>query len=395
MKQLSDNIWYVGVNDRDKERFECLWPLPYGVSYNSYLVTGDRTALIDTVDSRFFPQFLAEVRAVLGNRPVDYLVINHMEPDHSGSIALVRSVWPDVCLVGNKKTLAMVQGYYGQAAPVLEVGEGSTLELGGPALQFTLTPMVHWPETMMTLETGSMTLFSGDAFGCFGSLDGGVLDTELPLQHYWTEMVRYYSNIVGKYGQQVQMALRKLGGTQLGMVCSTHGPVWTEHIAQVVDVYNRLSLYEGRPGATLVFGSMYGNTALMAESVAEGLVQGGVKDFTMHKLSRTDLSYLIADAFTYKGLLLGAPTYNNGLYPLMQEYVNELQGRLLKNRLVGCFGSFTWAGQAVRRLQEFATQPGMELVGQPVEMKQGFTAETAAQCRQLGLDMAHRLTEEA
>ena len=395
MKQLSDNIWYVGVNDREKVRFEGMWPLPLGVSYNSYLVMGDKVALVDTVDSRFFPQFLAEVNDVLQGRRVDYLVINHMEPDHSGSIALVRAAWPDVCLVGNKKTLSMVEGYYGQTDPVLEVGEGTVLELGGPTLQFTLTPMVHWPETMMTMETQSMTLFSGDAFGCFGTLDGGVTDTQIDTSRYWPEMVRYYSNIVGKYGQQVQMALRKLAGVVPSMICSTHGPVWTEKISQVIHVYDRLSRYEGRMGATLVYGSMYGHTEQMAESVAEGLVEGGVKHFTMHRLGRTDLSYLIADAFTYNGLLLGAPTYNNGLYPPMQEYLNELQGRLLKQRFVGCFGSFTWASQAVKRLQEWATQPGMQLVGQPVEMKQGFTAETATQCRRLGLEMARWLQDEA
>ena len=389
--KLTDHIWYVGVNDRDKERFEGLWPLPYGVSYNSYIVAGDKVALIDTVDNRFFSQFVEQVKDAIGERKIDYLIINHMEPDHSGSIALLRQWMPDVCIVGNRKTLSMVEGYYGQGGPTLEVTQGSTLDLEGARLQFTLTPMVHWPETMMTLETESHTLFSGDAFGCFGTLDGAVVDTDLDTAKYWPEMVRYYSNIVGKYGAQVQMALRKLSGVHLERICSTHGPVWTDQLQEVVKTYNRLSLYEGEPGLCLVFGTMYGHTGRMAEAVAEGLAQGGLKRFAMHKLGHSDPSYIIADAFRYKGLVLGAPTYNNGLFPLMQQIVDDLQGRVLKNRLIGVFGSFSWAGQAVKHLQAFAAQNGNTLVGEPVEMKQGFAAADGDRGRALGRAMAERI----
>ena len=392
--KLQDHIYYVGVNDRNKVRFEGLWPLTRGMAYNAYLVVGDKVALIDTVDSRFFPRFADKVKAVIGDRPIDYLVINHMEPDHSGSIPLVRAMYPDVCLVGNKKTLQMAEGFYCQAGETLEVKEGDSLDLGdGCSLTFYMTPMVHWPETMVSYETQSATLFSGDAFGCYGALNGGVLDRDIDVEPYFPEMLRYYANIVGKYGQQVQMALKKLAPLQLRMICSTHGPVWTEQISRVVDVYNRLSLYQGEPGATLIYGTMYGNTAEMAECVAEGLVQGGLKHFTMHKLGRTDESYLLADAFKYKGLILGAPTYNNGIYPLMEQLLTDLSHRGLKNRLVGCFGSFSWASQAVKKLQEFAALPGMELVGEPVEMKQGFNPEAARACRALGETMAKRILE--
>ena len=385
MKQIADKIFYVGVNDRNKERFESLWPLPHGVSYNSFILCGDKVALVDTVDSRFFPRYIAELKEVLGDKKVDYLIVNHMEPDHSGSISLVRSFFPDVCLVGNAKTLQMIEGYYGEAGNTLCVAEGTDLDLGGGLhLKFMLTPMIHWPETMMTLETTTHTLFSGDAFGCFGALDGGVLDTEIGTAKFRYEMIRYYSNIVGKYGLQVQMAFKKLAGVEIRRICSTHGPVWTEKMPEVLDMYNRLSLYQGGKGVCLVYGSMYGNTGRMAEAVAEGLVQGGLKDFAMHKLSRTDSSYLIADAFKYRGLVLGAPTYNNCLFPLMADFIRDLEARSLKNRLVSVFGSFTWAGQAVKKLREFATHPGMEQVGEPVEMKQGFSAEAAVRCQELG-----------
>lgn len=392
--KINERIYYVGVNDRDKVYFEGSWPLTHGMAYNSYLIVGDKTALVDTVDSRFFPLFMDKVKAVIGDRPVDYLIINHMEPDHSGSIPLVRSVYPDVTLVGNKKTLQMAEGFYCQAGSVLQVGEGTTLDLGGASLTFYLTPMVHWPETMVTFETTTQTLFSGDAFGCYGALNGGVVDTTFDVEPYFPEMVRYYANIVGKYGAQVQMALKKLSGLNIRMICSTHGPVWTEQIGRVLDVYNRLSLYQGEKGATLIFGTMYGNTLQMAESVAEGLVEGGLKHFTMHKLGRTEESYLLADVFQYRGLILGAPTYNNGIYPLMEQLLTDLQHRGLKNRLIGCFGSFSWAGQAVKKLKEFAALPGMELVGEPVEMKQGFSREAGDRCRALGIAMAHRLNED-
>lgn len=392
--QLKDHIYYVGVNDRNKERFEGLWPLTNGMSYNAYLVVGEKIALIDTVDSRFSSIFIDKVKNVIGDRPIDYLIINHMEPDHSSTIPLVRMLYPDVCIVGNRIALQMTEGFYCQAGKTMTVADKSTLDLGGKELTFFMTPMVHWPETMMTFETTTGTLFSGDAFGCYGALNGGVLDTEINIEPYFPEMVRYYSNIVGKYGPQVQMALKKLATQDLRMICSTHGPVWTENLSRVVDAYNRMSLYQGENGAALIFGTMYGNTTQMAECVAEGLVRGGLKNFTVHKLGRTDESYLLADAFRYKGLLLGAPTYNNGILPYMEQLLSDLRHRSLKNRLVGCFGSFSWAGQAVKLLREFAALPGMELVGEPVEMKQGFSNEVAERCRALGEAMARRLEEE-
>lgn len=394
MKRITENIYYVGVNDRDKQRFESLWPLPYGVAYNSYIVDDGKIALIDTVDSRFFAEYLSKIREVIGSRAIDYLVINHMEPDHSGSIGLIRQVYPDVCIVGNKKTLEMTAGYYGEQTGTLCVAEGQELPIGKTALRFYLTPMVHWPETMVTYHEATKTLFSGDAFGCFGALNGGVRDGDLSIEAYFPEMIRYYSCIVGKYGAQVQAAMKKLAGVPLNRICSTHGPVWETAIDRVFNVYDRLSRYEGERGACLVFASMYGNTARMAEAVSEGLVEAGLRDFSVYQLGRTDESYLIADAFRYKGLILGAPTYNNGLFPLMESYVAALRERGLRNRLVSVFGSFSWAGKAVKSLLEFAALPGMELLGEPVEMKQGFNSEVEARCKELGRTAARRLLAE-
>ena len=256
MIEITDKIYYVGVNDRNKELFEGLWPLPNGVSYNSYLIDDEKVCLIDTVEVDFFMPYLKNIREVLGDRQIDYLVINHMEPDHSGAIELIRKYYPGVKIVANKKTFGMIEGFYGVTADEVEVKNGSTLSLGKHQLSFVLTPMVHWPETMVTLETTTNTLFSGDAFGCFGALNGGIIDSEINCDTFWLEMVRYYSNIVGKYGTPVQNALKKLEGVQLDYICSTHGPVWHEYIDKVVGIYDRLSRYETEEGIVICYGTM-------------------------------------------------------------------------------------------------------------------------------------------
>ena len=243
MPEITNQIYYVGVNDRNKELFEGLWPLPNGVSYNSYLIVDEKICLIDTVEVDFFIQYLENIHEVIGDRPIDYLVVNHMEPDHSGSIALIRKYYPEIKIVGNKKTFGMAEGFYGIADNLVEVKNNDTLQLGAHTLQFVLTPMVHWPETMVTLDTTSHVLFSGDAFGCFGALNGGIIDADINCDTFWLEMVRYYSNIVGKYGTPVQNALKKLAGVQLDYLCSTHGPVWHEHVQKVIGIYDRLSRY--------------------------------------------------------------------------------------------------------------------------------------------------------
>ena len=230
MIEITDKVYYVGVNDRNKSLFEGLWPLPNGVSYNSYLIADEKVALIDTVEVDFFSQFIENIQAVIGDRKVDYLVINHMEPDHSGSIALIKKYYPEIEIVGNKKTHGMIEGFYGINDNAREVKNGDFIDLGSHKLTFVLTPMVHWPETMVTLDTTTNTLFSGDAFGCFGALNGGIIDKDINCDTFWLEMVRYYSNIVGKYGVPVQNALKKLAGVKLDYICSPHGPVWHENI---------------------------------------------------------------------------------------------------------------------------------------------------------------------
>lgn len=388
---LKGKIHYVGVNDRKTHLFEGMWPIPYGVSYNSYLVVDEKVALVDTVEIGYFDIFLQNIKSILGDRSIDYLIVNHMEPDHSSSIALIKQYYPHVTLVGNVKTFGMIDGYYGVETQRLVVKEGDTLDLGHHKLSFYMAPMVHWPEVMVTYDATEQVLFSADAFGTYGTVDGGPIDTQINLDKYWDEMVRYYANIVGKYGTPVQKALQKLGTLPIQMICSTHGPVWTENISKVIGIYDRLSRYDADKGAVIVYGSMYGHTEQMAELIAKQLTANGVKNVVMHNVSKSHSSYILADIFKYNGLIIGSPTYNTQLYPEVEAILSKILMRDIKGRCLGWFGSFSWAGKAVGLLGEFAEKSHFTLVGEPVEMKQGMLTSVEEQCKALAEAMAEAI----
>ncbi len=402
MQQITNNVFYVGVNDRNKNLFEGLWPLPNGVSYNSYLIVDDKVCLVDTVEVDFFMAYIKNIQEVIGDRRIDYLVVNHMEPDHSGAIELIRKYYPDVQIIGNKKTFDMAGGFYGINNNCVEVKNGDTVSLGRHTMKFVMTPMVHWPETMMTVlesnsgsgEATERILFSGDAFGCFGALNGGIIDSQINCDSFWLEMVRYYSNIVGKYGVPVQNALKKLAGVHLDYICSTHGPVWHDYIELVVTMYDGMSRYETEEGLVICYGTMYGNTERAAEVIARAASDAGIKNIVMYNVSKTHHSYIIRDVFRYRGLIVGAPTYNAGLYHEMNVLLDELSNRDIKNHLIGWFGSYAWAGKAVEKIRMWNDNHlHFEPVGTPVEIRQSLDADTTAQCMALGEAMAGRLKE--
>lgn len=392
MKEIANQIYYVGVNDRQKTLFENMWPLPYGVSYNAYLIVDEQTVLIDTVDVCYSDLFLKKVADALQGRTLDYLIVNHMEPDHAGSIRLLRQQYPDVKIVGNTKTFGMLAGFHGITDGLYEVKEGDTLNTGAHQLSFYMAPMVHWPEVMVTYDATDKILFSADAFGTYGTLDGAVVDKDMDCSHYWDEMVRYYANIVGKYGNPVQRALQKLSALEIKTICSTHGPVWQEHVAKAVGIYDRLSRYEAEDGVVILYGSMYGHTEQMAEVIASALADNGVKRIVMHNVSKTPASYILADVFRYKGIIVGSPTYSNQLFPEVEAVLSKIELREVKNRLFGYFGSFSWAGAAVKRLAAFGEKMKWETVGTPAEQKQGMTAADYAACYALGEAMAKKLS---
>ncbi|MDR1738716.1 MAG: FprA family A-type flavoprotein [Candidatus Symbiothrix sp.] len=387
---ISDAVYYVGVNDRRSPLFENQIPLPYGVSYNSYLVVDDKTALIDTVEIACFETFVKKIESIIADRPIDYLIINHMEPDHSGALRLIKSRYPQIRLVGNRRTKEMVEGYFGISDDFVEINESSVLDLGKRQLQFFLTPMVHWPETMMTYDSQHKILFSGDAFGCFGALNGGVTDEDLSLDIFWDEMRRYYACIVGKYGAPVQNALAKLQAIDIACLCPTHGPVWKKQIHDVMADYDRYSRYESESGVVIAYGSMYGNTEQMAEAIAEGLVSEGVKNVALYDVAKTDSSYILSDIFRYKGLIVGSPTYMNDILPAVDSLLRKIETRTVKNRVFASFGSCSWAAASVKRIAAIVESLQWETVG-AVEEKHALKAEKYAECVSLGKKMAAAL----
>jgi flavorubredoxin len=380
MKKISDRISYVGVNDDDKVLFEGLWPIPFGVSYNSYVVADEKIALIDTVESGFEEEFIANVRESVGERPVDYLVVNHMEPDHSSLITFMLDQYPDMKILANAKTLPMLKGYHNVPEDRVQiVTEGEAVSLGTCSLRFHMTPMVHWPETMVTWLEEEGTLFSGDAFGTFGSIDENVVDEEGTFEQYCDEMTRYYACIVGKYGTPVQTALKKLGGLNIKRICSTHGPVWEREISTVVALYDKLSRYEVERGVCIVYGSMYGNTAAAADALSIELEELGIP-YAIHDLAGNNsgelgLSGALRDVFRYDTIVVGSPTYNNGIFPPVETFMKALQARLIKGRRFYAFGSYTWAGASVRQLNELASSMNFEILGDGLSFPQAYTRE--------------------
>ena len=391
-KQIKGDIYYVGVNDRKTERFENMWPIPRGVSYNSYLIMDEKVALIDTVEISFVEQYLKKIEAVLKGRTIDYLVVDHIEPDHGGSIRMIKNRFPDITIVGNKKTFDMLDGFFDMECNKLEVKEGDLLTLGRNELQFYTAPMVHWPEVMVTYNATEKVLFSADAFGTWGTLDGGIFDTDINLEYVWDEMRRYYSNIVGKYGSPVQKALAKLSGLDIEVICSTHGPIWTIDIPKVVGKYDTWSKYEPEEsGVVIAYGSMYGNTEEMAETIANAISENGVKNIVMHDVSKSHASYIISDIWKYNGLIVGSPTYSNQLFPLVQALLDKIKLRGVKHRTFSYFGSYAWSGATHKYFQQFAEEMKWDVVGIPVEEKLRMTDAKLQECLSLGAAMAEKI----
>jgi len=388
---LSTDIYYVGVNDRKTSLFENMWPLDKGVSYNSYVIADEKVAIIDTVEAGQFEKWLAKVRAILNGRNVDYLVVNHMEPDHSGAIRILTELYPEMEIIGNKKTIPMIEGYYGITENCKLVKEGDSIELGNNKLSFYQVPMVHWPESMVCFEESNQILFSSDAFGSFGTLDGGIFDDELDFDSYIDEMRRYYSNIVGKYGNPVQKALQKLGGLDIKMIAPSHGPIYRENIERMIKMYDQWSKYEGEEGVVIAYASMYGNTEEMAEVTARAIAEEGIKNIKVYDVSKTHPSYIISDIFKYKGLILGSPTYSNELHPNMESLALKIQHMGISNHYYGVLGSFTWAGAAAKKLNAVAETLKWEVVAEAVEEKHALKADKYEACRELGKAMAEKL----
>lgn len=390
---INDDIYWIGVNDRKTNLFENLWPIPKGVAYNSYIIKDEKIALIDTVDRSFMDDFIDNVDEISEGRDIDYLVINHMEPDHSGSIKAIIAKYPNIQIIGNKKTFPMLERFYGIKENIIEVKDGDTIDLGKHKLNFALIPMVHWPETMVTYESTTKTLFSGDAFGAFGTLDGGIFDYEVDLNWLEEEISRYYSNIVGKYGSPVQAALRKLEALEIKMICATHGPIWKEFIPQIIEKYKKWSTYSTEKGVVIAFASIYGHNEKLADFIARELVKNGIKNVKIFDVSKTHLSYIIDAIFKYRGVILGSSTYNGGMFPNMASLLHELKSLNLKNHAISTFGSHAWAGTSVKLLNKFAEESKWDIIAESCDVKCNPHDAEYEKCEIIAKEMAKHLNE--
>lgn len=344
---ITDNILYVGVNDRDIDLFEGQYVVPEGVSYNSYLIMDEKIVLMDTVDVRKSEEWLANIKVILGTRQPDYLVVSHMEPDHAGSIAAATEEFPGMKIVGNAKTFAFMGQFFDfdVDAKKVVVAEGDELALGKHTLKFLMTPMVHWPEVMMTYESCEKILFSADGFGKFGALDA---------EEEWAcEARRYYFNIVGKYGAQVQAVLKKLDGVEVKAICPLHGPVLKENLGYYIGLYDTWSSYRPEAEGVLVaYASIYGNTAGAAKQMAALLKEKGAKKVAITDLARDDMAEAIEDAFRYDKMVLACSTYDGGIFPCMEDFLSHLKAKNYQKRTVALVENGTWAPMAGKKMRE-------------------------------------------
>ncbi|MDR1681016.1 MAG: FprA family A-type flavoprotein [Prevotellaceae bacterium] len=385
---VSGSVSWIGANDRRKALFENVWPLPNGITYNAYIIDDEKTALIDTVDASASGDFLERIEAQLQGRQLQYIVVNHMEPDHSGMIDALTKRYPELRIVGNRRTFKVLESYFGITRNLVEVSDGDRLELGHHSLRFIMTPWVHWPETMMTYDASEQMLFSGDAFGAFGAFNGGIFDDEVHLEEWEDEARRYFSNIVGQYSAMVQKALAKLKGVPLRIICPTHGLVWRSKPSVIIDLYDRWSRYDARPGLLIAFASMYGNAEQMADYLARRIAEHGIRDIRVCDVSTTHLSFLLSEIWKYRAVMLGSCTYNNLLHPLMEQLCSKLTHIAPKNRIAGAFGTFSWNGGAVKIIRQTYEALGWPLVAEAVEIHGHPTPEKLTACDALALAMA-------
>ena len=389
------SIVWIGVNDRKIEKWESHIPLDFGVTYNSYVILDEKICIIDGVEEGENGDFFRKLEATIGDRQVDYIIINHVEPDHSGSIKSLLKMYPNIKVVGNAKSISILKLLDIDVPDdrAIVVKEKDILDLGKHKLTFYLMPMVHWPESMATYDTTDKILFSNDAFGSFGALDGAIFNDEANLNIFENEMRRYYSNIVGKFGAPVNAVLKKLSSVEISCICPSHGLIWRKYIKEIIERYQKWANMEPtKEGVVIVYGSMYGHTAEMAEVLGRELGNRGIKDVIIYDSSKTDHSYIFSTIWKYKALILGSCAHNNDIYPKMEPLLHKLENYGLKNRYLGIFGNMMWSGGGVKRIKEFAdTLTGLEQVGEPIEIKGHVTPAERDRLIELANLMADKL----
>lgn len=370
---VSDSIKYIGVNDYDLDLFEGQYIIPNGVAYNSYVILDDKITIMDTVDRRACGEWLNNLKEILGEKTPDYLVVQHMEPDHAASINILADLYPDMKIVGNQKTFGMINQFFdldlGDGRKVI-VSEGDKLELGNHCLNFVMAPMVHWPEVMLSYESTEKILFSADAFGKFGTLDTD--------EEWDCEARRYYFNIVGKYGAQVQTVLKKASSLDIKTICPLHGPILNENLDHYISLYDTWSSYKAEDkGVFIAYASIYGNTKQAVEKLAEILTEKGVETVKITDLAREDWAEAIEDAFRYDRMVVASPTYDGGIFTPVLEFLQHINSKMYQNRKVGIIENGSWAPMAGKKIKEFLTgMKNIEIVEPTVTVKSAMKQNT-------------------
>ena len=385
--QITNDVKYIGVNDREVDLFEGQYEVPNGMSYNSYVILDEKIAVMDTVDARFGKQWLANLEGVIGNKAPDYLVVHHMEPDHSANIAVFMEKYPSAVVVASDKAIAMMKLYFGNdfADRRIAVKEGDTLPLGKHNLTFVSAPMVHWPEVMVSYDSADKVLFSADAFGKFGTLDA---------QEDWTcEARRYYFGIVGKYGAQASKLLSKAAGLDIAVICPLHGPVLSENLGYYLGLYNTWTSYGVESeGVVIAYTSVYGNTRRAVELLSEELKKCGCPKVTVNDLARCDMAEAVEDAFRYGKLVLATTTYNGDVFPFMREFIHELCERDYQNRTVAIIENGSWAPVAAKKIMGMLEgRKNLSVLEKTVTLRAAVTDENRAEIAALAKELALRI----
>ena len=396
VKKVTDDLYWIGGSDRRLALFENVYPIPRGVSYNSYVLLDEKTVLLDTVDASISGLFFENLEYVLNGRTLDYLIVNHMEPDHCAVIGDVVRRYPDVKLVCNAKTVPMLKQFFN--FPVEDrtviVKEMDTLCTGKHTFAFVMAPMVHWPEAMVSYDTVDKILFSADGFGTFGAINGNLFADEVNFERDWLDDARrYFINIVGKYGVQVQNLLKKAATLETKMICPLHGPVWRENLGWFIEKYDTWSSYKPEDQAVMIaYASIYGNTENAAEILASKLADKGVKNIAMYDVSVTDPSVIVSESFRCSHLVFAAPSYNGGIFTKMETVLSELKAHSLQNRTVAIMENGTWAPVAGRQMREiFAGMKNIELLEEGVTIRSAVKEAQEASLEALAEKIASSL----
>ena len=390
--EIKLGVYWVGVNDYETKLFESLWSLPHGVSYNSYLILGDKKVLVDTVKAEYAEELIENINSVIDVKELDYVIVNHLEPDHSGSLPEIVKAAPNVKIVGTNRAIDMVKSFFHLDQEAITVRDGSSLDVGGKTLRFIEAMWLHWPETMFTYLVEDKILFPCDAFGSFGALGNKIFDDEVDLELFFSESKRYFATIVSKYSKFVLRAIEKIKnlGIDIEIIAPGHGPVYRKNPLKIVELFEKWSRGTLGKRVAIVYGSMHGNTKKIAEVLEENINSEGV-DTVVHDISYGDISFILRDLLNAPAVIFGCPTYDGNIFPPLRRLVNLLEIKRLQRKVIGLFGTYAWGGNALSQLKKILVEMGHEVIEPIVSVKGAPTTDDLEKIKSLAKKIASRV----